>query len=859
MVRTVLLQLMVFILSYCVVGRAQPGMPVFEDWIREPHGWNALVLSADGRFCYAAIGTGAVAVYSRDAGTGELTFQDALLNDGAGTTQLDSASSIAISPDGAFIYVAAAYNDAINWFNRDSLSGNLTFVDAVWDGVDGVDGLDRVLSLVISPDGLSLYASSINDSAIAHFRRNSGSGALEFDVLYKQGTGGFQTLDGIRSLTVSPDGNHVYCVAGRLGHDALTICTRDTATGSLSYQGSMVRDLIAGTHPEISGLQSVIVSNDGRHLYASRGFYDAINTYARNSNGSLTLLDTILDRSNNVLHPNTLAESPDGKTVYMLTSQRMNELKWYARDSATGLLTYGGILEDSIDGADGLDGGQDIVVSADNRHVYVASGSSLGSYPPEFGDDGIALFTRDTTTGDLSYGSIRRGIPGLPRTIDGAQHMTLSSDNKHAYVTAGFDDALSWFSRNEATGELTFEQAWKDSSDGVHGLTGVRASYLSPDESNLYVAAYSSLCTFVRDTGSGSLTFVSSLHYDSANTVWTRGLISLAFSRDGRYVYAAGIHGMLIVRRDTDGGEISVDTVLAHGDGITGLREVQVSPDGKHVYTTTSFNEVGIFLRDSLTGGISYLDAAEDGVDSVSGLGGAWCLAMSPDGRFLFAAAIHDHALSWFERNPQTGHLTQRGAFFDGQDGVDGLYGPYSMAVSSDGAFVYVAGEYERKVSVFGFDSTSGELNYVGSLADTSSSSFGWAHRNLSHVAISSDDQFLYGISDLTIACFSIDKSTGALGRAGRPSAENADAGLLAARQSRSACVTIDLELTDVRHVRLNLYSIAGRLVKSQVLNDLGTGKHRLRWGIGALAEGVYVLRAHMGTIAQQRSLRVLH
>ncbi|MCH7801723.1 MAG: beta-propeller fold lactonase family protein [Chloroflexi bacterium] len=72
-------------------------------------------------------------------------------------------------------------------------NGELTFVEVVKDGVGGVDGLNGAFSVTVSPDGKHLYAASWFDSAVAVFSRDSTSGALTWVEVQVDGAGGSST------------------------------------------------------------------------------------------------------------------------------------------------------------------------------------------------------------------------------------------------------------------------------------------------------------------------------------------------------------------------------------------------------------------------------------------------------------------------------------------------------------------------------------------------------------------------------------------------------------------------------------------------------------------------------------------
>ena len=48
--------------------------------------------------------------------------------------------------DGKHAYVAAYFDDAVSWYERNASTGALTYGGMLKDGVDGVDGLDGAKS-----------------------------------------------------------------------------------------------------------------------------------------------------------------------------------------------------------------------------------------------------------------------------------------------------------------------------------------------------------------------------------------------------------------------------------------------------------------------------------------------------------------------------------------------------------------------------------------------------------------------------------------------------------------------------------------------------------------------------------------
>ena len=111
----------------------------------------------------------------------------------------------------------------------------LTFVEVQRNGVDGVDGLESARSVTLSPDGKHLYAVAFfsPSDSMAVFSRNSTTGALTFVQVLNDDVGGVDGLSGASSVAVSPDGKHLYS-AGE-GEDKLGVFSRNSTTGVLTF------------------------------------------------------------------------------------------------------------------------------------------------------------------------------------------------------------------------------------------------------------------------------------------------------------------------------------------------------------------------------------------------------------------------------------------------------------------------------------------------------------------------------------------------------------------------------------------------------------------------------------------------
>jgi 6-phosphogluconolactonase (cycloisomerase 2 family) len=599
----------------------------------------------------------------------------------ASIPHLEAASAVVVSPDGVHVYVAAQGEGAVTLFERDAGTGELAFVAAVQEGVGGVDGITGATSIAISPDGAHVYVTGSPEDAVALFTRNGGTGVLTFVSTVRDGLGGADGLAGAASVAVSPDGAHVY-VAAR-GEDAIAVFSRNGGTGALTFVEAE-RDGVAGVDG-LDGATSVVVSPDGAHVYATGFEDDAVAVFARDGGtGALTFVEVQRDGVggvNGLFGANAVALSGDGAHVYV--AARYEGIEVFSRNAGTGALTF--VQSPPGGGTYGYGHLTSIAVSPDGAHVYSASTFENGA-----GEHVVEVFSRDAGTGFLTFvEEHEHGVGGVDG-LSGASSVVVSADGAQVYVAAALDDAVAAFDRNGVSGALTFIES--EEINRARGLT------VTPDGAHAYAVANDfddqrTLTIFARDPGTGLLTFLT-------------GQPNPAGSQGDNFALA-------------------------------------VSPDGLNVYSVASFGSqppsagsITAFSRNVGTGALTFLEAEVDGAGGVDGLDGAVALAISADGAHVYVVGVMDDAVAVFSRDPGTGALTFVEAEFDGVGGVDGLDGANSVAISPDGAHVYVSGYYDGKVAIFTRNVVTGVLTF--------SETFDGVQVGNGGVAISPDGAFVY-------------------------------------------------------------------------------------------------------------------
>ncbi len=368
------------------------------------------------------------------ASAGFLSFVEARFDDVDGFDGLAGARGVAVSPDGNHVYVASQGENALVVLARDDTTGSLTFVEAEFDGVDSVDGLAGAQSVAVSPDGAHVYVVSEGDNAIAAFERTSSTGEVLFVEAEFDGSGGVDGLDGARYLALSSDGANVY-VASRIDN-AVAVFSRDSGTGELTYDESHFDDL--GGVDGLDSASGVAVSPDGAHVYAVGQADNAIAAFTRDQlTGALTFDGALYDGVDSVEGLGTVrgvVVSPDGSHVYT-SSQGDNAVTVFSRDGGTGALTFVEVQADGSGDVDGLAGAREVAVSATGAYV-VATGT---------GEDEIPLFARDQSAGSLTFDHVVADGAGGVDGLNGVRGIAISPDGLHVYAVSQNENAIAVF------------------------------------------------------------------------------------------------------------------------------------------------------------------------------------------------------------------------------------------------------------------------------------------------------------------------------------------------------------------------------------------------------------------------------
>ena len=385
------------------------------------------------------------------------------------------------------------------------------------------------------------------------------------------------------------------------------------------------------------------------------------------------------------------------------------------------------------------------IVSPDGRSIYAAG----------YGDNALVRFKRDRTTGALApKGCVAEpdgNIDHCAQTAKGLASIgavAVSPNGRSVYAAGETANAIVRFKRNTTTGALTPKGCIGDVDNNpdacartAKGLGDPEGIAISPDGRSVYVTAYNdeSLVRFKRDRRSGALTPKGCISEVGAGNnpdhcgQRSGGLNepyygSVAVSPDGTSVYTAGSAGPSIGRfkRNTTTGALTPKGCIANAtNNPEGCKQttttlanpyvVALSSDGKSLYASDYFNSAVVRFRRKGTGALIPRGCVADTAhnpggcaQTARGLYGNQWVAVSEDGRSVYAAGTIDNAVVRLARDKATGAVAPRGCVADPANNLgacaqtaSGLDAVQTLALSDDGKSLYAAGTLDNAIVRF--------------------------------------------------------------------------------------------------------------------------------------------------------------
>lgn len=314
---------------------------------------------ADGGGGEGGFGSGAQVAYVANSGSNDVlaytinAATGALVSAGTFPLAAGTPSSIAVSPNKAFVYMTL--NQPLNNVVAFSINGGTGGLTAVAGSFQA--GVSPT-ALTVSPNNEFVFVANATSNNVTAFRINGTTGALIFEENEPTGTTP-------SAVAVSPNGSFLY--VSNQGSNNVSVYTINGATGALTF----VENKPAGTNPS-----AVTVSPNGQFLYVSNQGSNNVSAFTIGGGGALTLIPSTGLNPNPApvggTAPNSLTVSPNGQFLYV--SNGGGNLAAFTIAGTTGELTL-------VTGSPFLAGTapSGITVEPNGQFVYVSNSGGGGN------------------------------------------------------------------------------------------------------------------------------------------------------------------------------------------------------------------------------------------------------------------------------------------------------------------------------------------------------------------------------------------------------------------------------------------------------------------------------------------------
>ncbi|MCO6431381.1 MAG: beta-propeller fold lactonase family protein [Deltaproteobacteria bacterium] len=289
---------------------------------------------------------------------------------------------------------------------------------------------------------------------------------------------------------------------------------------------------------------------------------------------------------------------------------------------------------------------------------------------------------------------------------------TLTLQGRSVYVVSRSTNSLKVFWRGSSE---TLSEVQSYNSSTIPLLSSPADLQVSPDGAYLYVLSPGSDSVLVftrRDDG----TLQEGQHFNTA--AW--GITSPSVMHVGsRHIFlSSGLYKIAVLTRSESGGQVAFSHMVTTGaPGIPALRligDLLLSPDERTLFVASRLDSrVAAFSYNKESGALTYLNSLKNGLEGVSGLAGVKSLAVTKDGSKLYA--LGNSSLATLSLRPSDEALYFLGAVVNGE----GLSAASSLGIASDGAYIYVGAQ--DGISWFERDLSTGLPTYKGAITGISS------------------------------------------------------------------------------------------------------------------------------------------
>jgi len=326
--------------------------------------------------------------------------------------------------------------------------------------------------------------------------------------------------------------------------------------------------------------------------------------------------------------------------------------------------------------------------------------------------EGIYVYRMDLSTGALTLASVARGIEDPAFLAIGPTGHTLYAVNHVPEFAGQPTGAVSAFSLDPETGELTLlNQQPSHGADPCHLCVDKRGRYVLVAN---YVGGSVAVLP-IRDDGSlGEATDHIQHEGSSVNPKRQEGphAHSINLDPDNRYAFVAdlGMDKLMIYRFDQSQGKLTPhDPPWVQTRPGAGPRHFTFHPNGQYAYLINELdNTLVAYAYDGEQGTLQELQTVSALPEGFEGVSYCADVHVAPSGRFVYGSNRGHDSIVIFAIDEGSGRLT-----YVGHEPTQGQV-PRGFAIDPTGTFLLVANQHTDTVVTFQIDQQTGKLQPTG-------------------------------------------------------------------------------------------------------------------------------------------------
>ncbi|MFT6989011.1 MAG: DNA-binding beta-propeller fold protein YncE [Paraglaciecola sp.] len=354
------------------------------------------------------------------------------------------------------------------------------------------------------------------------------------------------------------------------------------------------------------------------------------------------------------------------------------------------------LLQDNINGVDGLDNARIARITPDGSQVLVASAD----------DDALAVFDIDENF-VMTFRTLFKNNADLSGFV-GATKMVLTADAQKAFLVSFYDSAIVIFTK-DSMGDFQYQQTISDNLKWFNdtgepiliseefdklALLGAYDIAITPDNQKLLVASSASNALSVFNLDANHRISIDQTLRDSQNTDYAlTSAVSVIAADNNIDVFVASYEeNAVTIFSRADTGKLVFSQTLRN-DQIESPHSLAISADSQFLYVAC-MQSVVVFRKGM--NAYTHLQTVNIMGSNLAGMAGASGIALTPNNEYVFVTAENEGALAIFSRAAD-GKLKFHSLLKEPE-----LEGASSVTISHNGKHVLVtAGNEGNSLSIY--------------------------------------------------------------------------------------------------------------------------------------------------------------